>query len=154
MRALPLLLILSLGCDPKDDGGFNTISSSGDDSEATDDSPVDEDAPALLELRAVRDDYPGIGDVMEVTAVCSDAQGDIEGGTLNLVIIDSHDTETPLDVTIDGSQYAQVTQDDVSGDWQVIVVFTNPDPSEDFTVRGRLVDLAGNRSEWLETELQ
>lgn len=154
MRAHTLLILFALGCQSKDDAGFNTYTPSDDSEPTTDDSPADPDAPVLLEVRAARDDYPGIGDVIEVTAICSDTQGDIEGGTLNLIITDSHDTETPLDVTIDGSQYAQITQDDVSGDWQVVVVFTNPDPSEDFLVRARVTDLGGNRSEWLETELQ
>lgn len=153
MRALPLFLVLAVGCEPKDDGFHNTNHVS-DDSETSDDSPLDEDAPLMIEVRAVRDDYPGIGDVIEVTAICADAQGDIEGGTLNLKIIDSHDTETPLDVAIDGSEYARATQDSETGDWQIVIVITNPDPSEDFTIQARMVDVAGNRSEWAETVLE
>lgn len=153
MRALPLILVLAVGCEAKDDGGFHTTTPHSDDT-STEDSPVDEDAPVLVDLRAVRDDYPGIGDVIEVTAICNDAQDDIEGGTLNLRITDTHGTETPLDVPIDGSQYALATKDSATGDWQVVVVFTNPDPSEDFTIEGRMVDAAGHRSEWGETDLQ
>ncbi len=114
MQLVPLFLLLVTGCMPPGTDGFGgggsknrpdggDDSAAGDDTEAADDTgmssnrpdgwpdPLDEDGPSITDLQGEFDEYPNVGDVLEVSFAYWDGQGDVKNGSLVITVNDGHD---------------------------------------------------------------
>lgn len=145
-----------LGCrygDKATFGGGGSTDDGGDTGEVSDDTgPQDTDtqsgteAPILDSLEADFDVYPNIGDVIEIQAFYTDADGDVDGGTVSLEVQVSGGEVQPLTFSIDGT-------DAWDADGAVTFVIGPVDTAASYLVRVSITDVAGNSSNQLETEV-
>jgi hypothetical protein len=114
----------------------------GDDGEAEDggDDGSMGQAPEITDLRAVLDEYPGVGWVIEIRAAYTDADGDLDGGMLYLRVTEDGELAVDQEVPIDGTS-AYVEEE------EVFMALSEVSRESVYVVEVTLIDLAGNHSE-------
>lgn len=156
MRAFLLMTLALTGCkdewNPYPDGGENNRPdlTVDDTSSSGDDTSVGEGAPVLTDILGTFEDYPNIGDVVEVVITYEDNEGDVDGGVVHLDM-ESVDTgaTASFDVDIDGElARAEINPDDDST--VVIVAVQVPSTRDSYLVTVTIEDAGGNESNELE----
>ena len=115
--------------------------SGGEDVTSGDLADVDnDDAPLIAGVDAFFTEYEGQGDLIEVHVYYSDAQDDVEGGSMALSY-SNDDTSGTDEITLDATNASANLEDG-----EVTVLFSNVDTAQDYQFRVRLTDAAGNQS--------
>lgn len=148
MRTWMVMAAMAMVACTSGDSGLNTGGSSndpdvwGDDTAPSGDDPGDDgDAPTIRELVVFFDNYPNIGDVLEIQAVFEDAQDDVDGGTLDFTIV-------PASTGEGVDQQAEINGSDARvEDGAVMVTLQDIEVNDSYEVRAVLTDASGNRSD-------
>ena len=109
--------------------------STGDLEEAEND-----DAPQISGVDAFFTEYEGQGDLIEVHVYYSDAQDDLEGGTMTMAYSNG-DVEGSDSISLDSTNASANLEEG-----EVTILFSNVDTSTDYQFRIRMSDLEGNQS--------
>jgi hypothetical protein len=97
-------------------------------------------APEITDLRAVFDEYPGVGWVIDIRAAFTDPDGDLDGGILYLRVTEDGEVAVDQEVPIDG------TSAYIEGE-EVFMALSEVSRESSYVVEVTLIDLAGNHSE-------
>lgn len=149
LAAGALLLALASGCAVQDDATFgvggNPYDVGGDDDDTgggDDTGEVDNpDAPVITAFSAEITDYGQTGLVLLLVISFSDANDDVDGGKLNVSVLEEG-REEPVSNSVDiGGDYAWIDSD---GD--INMAFEDIDTSATYSVTVSVEDQAGNVS--------
>lgn len=119
---------------------------------------VDEDAPVIEDVSVAFEDYPGVGDVIEMQITWSDAQDDMEGGRVFYNVTgDQYDNEPfTLDVVLDSDVSGAANEAYIDSDTgKIILALAGVDTTQTYTFTEILIqDALNNDSATVEATLE
>lgn len=131
-------------------GGGGDYTPSSSDTSLSDTAMPVTSTPTLGAVTAVFDEYPSYGDVIEVTVAYTDAEDDLEGGTIFLTVglsqSDGATSDADMEISIDGSS-AWTS----NGDLVFVLGGAKLDTSASYSLSFYISDAAGNESNEVDT---
>jgi len=154
MFRLGIISAFFIACQPADDDGFG---GGGNNNKPTDGStdtgdvdtdlpsgwpaPQDTDGPSLRNFKAIHDEYPNLGDVVEANVEFWDAQNNVTGGQIHLTLNGGDWSNATATAVVGGSDgTAWIESEKI---WFVIGNVWN---WESYTIDLVVTDKQGNRS--------